>query len=101
MPTKIKARLNNTAITVIIVLFFIFGSSAFSAFALFTEIRICVTAKITANTNKGILAISMLDIIKTNDGIIESNSDFTIPFLFHSTIQDIQYPKSKTALTVM
>ncbi len=101
MPTKIKATLNNNAITEIIVFFFIFGSSVFSAFALFIEIRICVTVKITANTNKGILAISMLDIIKTNDGIIESNKAFTIPFLFHSTIQDIQYPKSKTVLTAM
>ncbi len=54
-----------------------------------------------ASTNKGILAISILDTIKTNDGIIESNKAFTIPFLFHNTIQDIQYPKSKTVLIVM
>ena len=54
-----------------------------------------------ANTNKRILAISILDTIKTDDGIIESNRAFTIPFLFRNTLQDIQYPKSKTALTVM
>ena len=101
MPTKVKATLNNTAITEIIVFFFIFGSSVFSAFALFIETRICVTAKITANTNKRIFAINMLDTIKTDDGIIESNRAFTIPFLFRNTLQDIQYPKSKTALTVM
>ena len=100
-PAKNKATPNNNDIAEPTVYFFVFGSPVFSAIALFVEIRICAAAKITANTNKGILAMSTLDTIKTNDGIIESNKAFTIPFLFHSTIQDMQYPKSKAALTVM
>lgn len=68
-------------LVIVIATFLLILIDVSSAFAFLTEMRICVTAKMTENIINGMLAIIIPEKINIIDGIIDNNSALTMPYV--------------------